>query len=258
MIELVFLEMNETIWLMEQILWWIGSIIVVGLGIFFVKKIKDNKNPAANKFTAGLAIFAFTYGIARILENIRKYYVAGYDNRTDIGDAWINLTQITGLNYNLRILYYVIAWTGIATFYFVSEKYVFKGKYKYILTIASICEGIVSVLNYIPDNGPNIVTTILAAIGFLIAALFPIYLYFNMGLKNTGAIRKSCFIVTIGLLFFVLSVMADLPESTYIVYLVGGTPLPVWIVSIAAPIMLFTGMTGMALGFNKMFSSLVA
>lgn len=258
MIDLIFLEMNETIWLMEEILWWIGSIISVGLGLFFIKKIWDNKNPAANKFTAGLAIFTITYGVARIIENIRKYFIAGYENRTDIGDAWINSTQITGLNYDLRIMYYVIAWTGIATFYFVSEKYVFKGKYKYILTSASVIEGIVSILNYIPDNGPHIVTTILSAVGFLVAALFPIYLYFNMGLKNTGAIRNSCFIVTIGLFFFIVSVMADLPESTYIVYLVGGTPLPVWIVSILAPIMLFAGMLGMTLGFNKMFSSLVA
>ncbi|MBD3351232.1 MAG: hypothetical protein GF364_07075 [Candidatus Lokiarchaeota archaeon] len=252
--ELILQEMNEFIWLMEQTLWWIGCVIVIILGFIFIKRMKEN--PVSKKFTTGLAVFAFTYGIARILENIRKYIVAGYENRTDISDAWIAGDQIAGINYTLRILYYAIAWFGIATFYFVSEKYVFKGKYKYILTISSIIEGIVSILNYIPEDGPHIITTAISAIGFFIAAIFPVVLYAQMGLQNTGVLRKSCFIVAIGMAIFVTSVVADLPESTYIVNLVGGTPLPVWITSIVAPICLFVGMFTLTMGFRQMFSSL--
>ena len=154
-VSILELEMNETIWLMEKIISFggIGSIISIGLGFFFVKKIKDKKNPAANTFTTGLAIFGITYGVARVIENIRKYYIAGYV-LSDIGEAWMNNTQITGINYDLRIIYYIIAWAGIATFYFVSEKYVFKENTKvYPNDCINRRRYSVSVLNYIPDDG---------------------------------------------------------------------------------------------------------
>ena len=77
-----------------------------------------------------------------------------------------------------------------------------------------------------------------------------------MGRKNTGVIRQSCMIVSIGLALFVVSVLADLPESTYITDLVGGLPLPVWITSIVSPIFLFSGLLTMTIGFKKMFTKL--
>ncbi|MHA1338452.1 MAG: hypothetical protein ACTSRZ_00680 [Promethearchaeota archaeon] len=251
---MLFQEMNAVIWLIESMLWWIGSGIAISLGFIFINQMK--KNPVSKRFMFGISIFSFTYGIARILENIRHYVLGTMDNRNDIYEAWISSSQISGVGFTLRILYYIIAWFGISTFYFVSEKYVFRGKYKYSLTLSAIIEGIVSVLNYIPSNGPPLITTILAAIGFFIAAIFPIYLYIIMAKTNTGVIRTSCIIVALGITLFVVSVMADLPESLYITTLVGGTPLPVWITSIAAPIMFFSGVSIMAFGFIRMFSKL--
>lgn len=252
---MIFQEMTPQIWLLEQSLWWLGCVIAIGLGIFFIIRMK--KSEVSSKFMLGLAIFSFTYGAARIIENIRKYIVSGYDNRTDIFDAWVSGSQISGLNYWLRIAYYVIAWAGIAMFYYSSEKYVFRGKTKYAMTIISVVEGIVSILSYIPEDGPTLITTFAAAIGFFIATIFPIVLYARMAARNTGVLRKNCIVVAMGLAVFVFSVMCDLPESTYIVHLVGGIPLAVWITSILAPISLFIGMLIMTLGFSRMFSDLL-
>ena len=251
---MILIEMNESVWVLESTLWWIGVFIALFLGFVFLKQIK--KNPVSKKFMIGLAIFSFTYGIARILENIRHYIIGTMELRNDISDAWLTKSQIGGYGYFLRILYYIIAWAGISTFYFVSEKYVFRGKYKYTLTLSAIVEGIVSVLNYIPKNGPNILTIILSAIGFFIAAIFPIYLYILMAKSNTGVIRSSCIIVALGIALFIISVMGDLPESLYIITLVGGKPLPVWITSIVVPILFFIGVFTMAYGFIKMFLKL--
>jgi hypothetical protein len=239
--------------LLEQILWWIGSFVAIGLGIMFATRMKKYK--IASKFMWGLPVFSFTYGIARVIENIRKYIVS--TNPTDIYDAWVAGDQITGLNYTLRIIYYIICWTGIATFYLVSEKYVFKGKTHYLMTVASLGEGVVSILNYIPGLTNYFIW--FSAIGFFIAAIFPIVLYLNMAKQNTGIIRNSCIMVAVGILFFVIAVMGDLPESLYIMKIATGsmTPLPVILTSVVVPISLFIGVITMAIGFRRMFTKLL-
>ncbi|MHA1819967.1 MAG: hypothetical protein ACTSU2_12885 [Promethearchaeota archaeon] len=237
--------------IVEQIIWWMGSFIAIGLGVFFTNRMK--KYEVSSKFILGLAIFSYSYGIARIIENIRKYIIS--TDARDIFNAWVNGGQITDANYILRILYYAIAWTGIAIFYFVSERYIFKTKTHYLMTLASIVEGIASILNYVDHLTPY--TIWISAVGYFIAAIFPIVLYLNMARVNTGVIRTSCIWVALGLLFFILGVLADLPESLYVIYITGGTELPTFITSVLAPIALFLGLVIMAISFKKMFSSLI-
>ena len=205
----------------EPGLWWATSVLFFVLGLFIYKKMKEND--AAKQFMSGLISFAFLFGIARVIENIRKFYIAA--SRLDILEGWIGLGPlISGPNLVLRITYYVISWTGISLFYYFAEKHVFKQKY--IFTSAAVGEGIVSILMYFgfPWNVMLILLG-LASFGFLFAAVIPVILYLRLGFKNPGLLGRASFIAGIGLALFSTGVMADLPQSSFVVYLVQGAPL---------------------------------
>ncbi len=244
----------STLTQVEAIIWFVGVGIGVFLTLYFLKQIKTTEFPQAKKFFTGLCIFAASYSVARLIENIRKYFVS--ENLTDIVDAWQAGTQITGLNLTLRIAYYAISWPGIAIFYFHAERYVFQNKTKFILTIASLVEGTVSILQYFYDPGSAAfqICTVIAAIGFFVAGVFPVLLFFNMARTTTGSVRKNNALVGVGLTLFIVGVMADLPETGYIMQ----QTLPQLLTGIGAACFLFAGFIVMAYAFRSMYSSTVS
>lgn len=132
----------------EIILWFIVVAIGYILAIAFLKQYIQRES-LQRPFFLGLAVFSLTYSTARLIENFRRYFLGSYN---DIFDAWVNNTQISGLNFSLRVWgYYLIAWIGIAIMYYNIERYIFKNN-KYILTIGSMIEGAVSIYNYFNFN----------------------------------------------------------------------------------------------------------
>ena len=131
--------------IIEILLWY--AVVAIGyfLAISFLIQFKQ-RSELQRPFFLGLAIFTLTYSTARLIENIRRYMIGSYN---DIFNAWVNGTQISGLNFNLRVWgYYALAWFGIAVMFYSIEHTIFKQN-KYLLTIASIIEGIVSIINYL-------------------------------------------------------------------------------------------------------------
>jgi hypothetical protein len=212
--------------------------------IFFIQSRKGDFYTKI--FFQGLGIFSLAYGLARLIENIRRYSIGSYH---DILDAWIAGGQIVGLNFWLRFLYYVIAWIGIAILYFNIEHSIFK-KNKYILTALSIFEAIVSIINYLYLN---MITFWLSAIFYFVPATFMSLLFINLSRKSPqGGIRNSSIIIAIGVLIFAFGVMIDLPETAYFNH-IYGIKTPELLFRILSPILVIFGFSLLTYGFIRFF-----
>ncbi|MHA1294187.1 MAG: hypothetical protein ACTSQJ_16160, partial [Promethearchaeota archaeon] len=186
-----------------------------------------------------------SYSIARLIENIRRYSIGDYN---DIFEAWIQGTQITGLNFWLRFLYYFIAWIGITIMFFNIERHIFK-KNKYFLTIVSAVEGTVSIINYFIFN---IITFWMASLLFFVVMFMPL-LFLNLARKTpSGPIRNACVFIAIGIMLFAIGVMIDLPEMAYFLY-INNQPRPEQLIRIIAPIIIICGIIMLSIGFKTFF-----
>lgn len=199
----------------------------------------------------GIAIFAFSYSIARLLENVRKYFVS--TSLTDIVDSWKAGTQISGLNWDLRIVYYVIAWIGIAILFANVEKYVFQKKSKFLITIAALVEGTTSIALYVVPAGSLefLILLTMSSIGFFVPCIALAGLFAVLAKNSPGKIRTGSLGALVGIVLIFAGVLADLPEAAYI----GGTALPDWITGIAAPVILFGGFLIISISFVKILAS---
>lgn len=237
----------------EPVLWWIAVLLCVGIAIFFFDHYR--KAEAGKPFSMGLLVFILFFAIARAIENFRKFYMA--DHQINIGRWWAGIgPALVGTELVLRVLYYIFTWTAIAIFYHSTEKYVFQNKTKFLFMYSAIAEGIVSIALYFTTGSIQHFVLVFAVIGFFFCGVAPIILYLLMAIKSTGIIRSSAFFATIGLTFFVVGVMAELPESHIVVYLVTGVFLDAWLVALVAPICMIVGLTLMLIGYRKMFSGL--
>lgn len=233
--------MLETI---EILLWY----VVVGLGflLMFVFFNQYRKRDSLQRpFFLGLATFSLTYTVARLIENIRRYSIGTYN---DILESWIAGTQIEGINFWMRFLYYLIAWIGIAIMFFNIEHYIMK-KNKYLLTIASIIEGTVSIINYFFFN---LITFFMSAALFFVVMFMPI-MFLNLARKTPkGKIRNACIFIAMGITFLAIGVMIDLPEMAYFLYFFNQE-FPEALIRILAPILLLLGLGILAFGFQRFF-----
>ena len=229
----------------ELILWFLAVILCFTLMIMFFIQYQRRES-LSRPFFLGLAIFMASYGTARLIENLRRYFIGEYG---DIYDAWLAGEQIAGLNFWLRFLYYLIAWIGIAVMYYNIETYIFKNN-RYILTIFSILEGTVSIINYFLFN----VVTYWASVGlFFIAGFFMPLLFVNLARKTpSGPVRNGCIMIAIDIAMFVVGVMIDLPETAYFMYILNQ-PNPIEIIRILAPILLISGLLVFSIGFRRFF-----
>ncbi len=235
----------------EAILWFIGVGIIVYLSVFFFKRYRKTEFQART-FFFGLGTFTLSFGIARLIENIRKYFLS--TSLTDIVDAWRAGEQITDLNWILRVTYYAIAWVGIAIFYVNLEKFVFKGKTKYLLMVAALVEGSVSIALYNVQPGSTLFSTLLvvATVGLFVCGIFPVVMFFYVGKQAVGSVRIGSILGGIAILLFVVGVLADLPETAYVTG--SAMPLPAWLTGFTAPIFLVTGLCLMAVAFQKIYA----
>ena len=151
--------------LMEVTLWYtVIGICFLMMIIFFLQWKK--RDSLQKPFFLGLVMFALFYFIARLIENVRRYSIGSYN---DVFDAWIAGSQISGLNFVLRILYYIFSWIGLTVMFYNIEKHIFK-KNKFLLTIVSATEGTVSIINYFIFN---LVTFWLSTILFFVIMFIP-------------------------------------------------------------------------------------
>ncbi len=229
----------------ELILWYSAVIICFLLmTVFLIQFLK--REGTSKSFFIGLAIFMAVYGIARLIENVRRYSIGNYN---DIFNAWMVGAQIGGINLLLRFLYYFIAWIGIAIFYFNIERFIFK-KTKFLLTILSLVEGALSINIYFFFN---LIIYWVAIFNFFIVGYFIPLLFLNMARKTpSGAIRNGCILIAIGMFLFVTGVMIDLPETAYFLYLLSQE-VPEITVRFTAPIILTSGLLLFSLGFRSFF-----
>ena len=231
--------------IIELILWYTAVSICFILMVIFYNQYR--KREIAKPFFLGLTLFMITYGVARLIENIRRYSIGSYN---DIFDAWVAGTQITGINFILRFLYYAIAWTGISVMFLEMEKFIFKGQTKYIIGILSIVEGVVSIINYFIFNP---ITYWAAVYVFMPVVFFIPIIFLNLARKTPkGPVRRACVLVAFGLVLVILGVMIDLPEFAYFMYL-QGQESPEMLVRITAPILLILGATTISIGFYTFF-----
>ncbi|HME53765.1 MAG TPA: hypothetical protein VKM55_16170 [Candidatus Lokiarchaeia archaeon] len=231
-------------------IWFVIVIFCFILGGFFF--VKYEKSQALSRpFFLGIAVFALSYGVARLVENIRKYFVS--TSLTDIVDSWKAGTQISGLNWDLRVAYYVIAWTGIAILFANVEKYVFQKKSKFLITIAALVEAAASIALYVVQAGTLgfVILMAVASIGFFVPCIALASLFGILAKNSPGKMRIGSLGGLVGIVLIFLGVLADLPEAAYI----GGTALPDWVTGIAAPLILFVGFLIISESFVKILAS---
>ena len=230
--------------IIEITLWY--SLIGICFLMFMIFIIQWKKRDSLQKpFFLGLAMFALFYFIARLIENVRRYSVGSYN---DVFDAWVVLSQITDLNFVLRILYYIFSWIGLTVLFFNIEKHIFKNN-KFLLTIVSATEGVVSIINYYTFN---LVTFWLSTALFFVIMFIPL-LFFNLARKTPkGKIRTACIVVGMGIVLFAVGVMIDLPEFSYFNYLMGMVS-PEEIIRLVSPIIIICALIMLNLGFRTFF-----
>jgi MFS family permease len=246
-------ELPDWIYRLEPILFWIT--VAIGFGVVGILFNHYKKTEVGKPFAFGLVTFSLMFTIARAIENIRKFYIA--DNRLDIVNGWLGLSDpISGLNLILRIMYYGFSWFSIATFYYESEKYVFQKKTKFIFMISAVLEGAFSIALYFTTGSVQLIFQILATIGFFFCGVAPIIIYLLMAKISSGVLRQSAAIVALGLTFFVVGVMTELPEGSFVSFLVTGQILDAYLIAFVAPICMMLGFLVLLIGFRKMFSSL--
>ena len=190
--------------LIEPILWFIVAIITLDLGFFFIHKVIQAEKEA-KPVLSGIMIYLFGYGISRLIETIRRYYIGSYYDIVD------NNFSITGLNLILRLTYVILSWTTIAYFYLRVEGKIFEGKSFYILTFSSIMEGVLNVILYFVAFVPFFAMIydfllLLIYIFFFIAALFPIFMFSYFAVKRYGEKVVPWTLLAIGIFLFVLGV----------------------------------------------------
>lgn len=238
---------------LEPILFWVA--VAFGYMVVFILLDHYRKTEAGKQFALGLVSFSLMFTVARTIENVRKFTIA--TNRLDIVNGWIGISDpISGLNLYLRISYYVLSWISIATFYYLSEKYVFQGKTKFILAFSALFEGTVSIALYFTSGSTQVIFQVLAVVGFFVCGIAPIIIYLLMAKISTGVLRQSSVIVALGLTFFVLGVMTELPEGSFTVWLVTQQLLDAYLIAILAPICMALGFLILLIGFRKMFTGL--
>ena len=232
----------------EPILWLIVSVTLAGIAIYFFllyRKVDEEAKP----FILGLSLFLLTFCIARTIETIRRFWYGSYD---EIVAA--NFT-LTGLDLTLRMLYYVVSWSGISIFYYVLEKHTLKQGFRkntrYILVISSIAEAVFTISLYFTSAASWIV--LFVTIFFLIAAFFPVILFlYIIKIAPQRNQKKIWLIICIGFIFFLLGVMGDLPESYLVVTQYIGAPyLPPMLIHYGTPILQATGVIFMGFGFAR-------
>jgi len=228
----------------EISLWYVAVGICFALMIIFL--IQYIKRDSLQKpFFLGLVMFAVCYSTARLIENIRRYSVGSYN---DIFDSWVAGTQIVGLNFILRFLYYAIAWLGITIMFFNIERHILK-KNKYFLTIVSATEGTVSIINYFVFN---LVTFWISSLLFFVVMFMPL-MFLNLARKTPkGSIRRACIVVALGITLFAVGVMIDLPEFAYVNYALGQVS-PEQIIRLIAPIIIICALLLLNFGFRAFF-----
>jgi len=231
-------------------IWFIIVAFCFVLGGFFFHKYAKSQ-VLSRPFFLGIAIFAISYAVARMLENIRKYFVS--TSLTDIVDSWKAGTQINDLNWDLRVAYYVIAWMGIAILFANVEKYVFQKKSKFLITIAALVEGTASIALYVVQAGSPtfMILMVVASVGFFVPCIALASLFGILAKNSPGKMRLGCLGGLVGIVLIFVGVLADLPEAAYI----AGTALPDWITGIAAPVILFGGFLIISASFVKILAS---
>ena len=134
--------------LIEIMLWVIASIFCFCFsGMFLIQYRKSEK--LSKQFYLGLGVFMLCYGIARLIETYRRSVIAS--SFDDIVILWLLNRPLTGINLILRIIFYILVWGGLGFQYFNFERSIFK-KNKFALTICSIVEGVLTVINTISFN----------------------------------------------------------------------------------------------------------
>jgi len=226
--------------IIEPILWFITSSIFYILGIYFlIKLIKGSKE--SRLFFSGLTVFFIGWSTARLIETIRRYYVGNY---YDIIECVIsgNFT-ISGINLILRLSYIIISWSVIVYFYFVAETIFLNKKSYYIFSISTIIQEILSVLIYF-----NYDVMILLIIFFLIVAIIPIIVFVILGIKKYSGLSGVWFILSLGLLCFVLGVAGDNPEPYLITQYIN-----VYLIHYGTPLLVIIGMLLIAFGMVSIY-----
>ena len=236
---------SEFFEIVELVLWFSGAVLCFLIAFWFYFQYK-NLEFLSKPLFFGVSVFWITFGLARLFENIRRYFIGTYN---DVLNAWIAGNQITGVNFWLRFLYYLITWIGIAVMYWQLEKYVFINN-KYFLTYCSIIEGTVSIINYFWFN---LVTFWICVYLYFVAAYFASFFFVNLARKTpSGPIRNGCLLISLGQTLFAFSVMIDLPETGFFLYSLGINS-PEILIRFTSPITLISGAIFFILGFKTVY-----
>lgn len=248
---MIFQELSNSIEVNSfiEIAWFTSSILFILLGGFIIIQITRHK--LSSRFFMGVSVFGFCFGIARLIENIRIYFIS--TEKDDILNAWIQGGQITGVNLGLRISYYVICWIAIAYYLHEYEILILQRKTKFFFTYSAIGEGIVSIMNYIPSIRSNY-TVYGALVGFFLGAVLPLIAQFIVALRTKDRVMRKAFTMAgFGLIIFLLGLSGDLPEGKYFLYIWESPINDNFVLSIISPILLLTGIIIMFFGYYRLF-----
>ena len=205
----------DPFWEIDILFWFIVVIIFYWLGLFFLRKfMRGSRESRAIDFALTQLFFAF--GTARLIENIRSFYIA-FVYSIGADDIYFLNFHITGINLVMRVLYYAICWSTFAILFYIVEKHILKElgyNTRYLVTIGAIIEGFISISIYF-----NMLFLMILddAIFVLVMGTFILF-FIILTFRSEGKLRRSFALCTLGIFLSVFGVMINLPEAYYSFY----------------------------------------
>lgn len=235
----------DYLWELEIVLWVIVVIVIYQLGYYFLKRYREG--PVESKpFNFGMCLFMFAFATARLIENMRGYYIA-FEYSLGYYDVVLTNFQITGINLVMRLSYYIIAWFGLAVISYIIEKNILSElgyNVRHYFTILAIIAGTLSILLYF--NMVWIFPAMIIAVFMYFGSTIGFFFFF--GLRSEAKLRNSFLCVAIGFLFCVIGIFASLPESYYVI---GDFIMSIEVFAhLGAPFVLISGLIIVSKGFQ--------
>lgn len=150
------------------------------IGFIMYSKGRKNDSPIARGYFTGFGLFAFIFGLGRLILLYHDYFAPD--------DIAILIIRI-GMAFSIA---------GLTVLCLVIELYIFTKTRKVISMIGSFC---VIAIIFVPDS---LVSTI-TFIGAIICLLLPFGIYVYIAKSTSGDVRKQAIMVILGMIFLALA-----------------------------------------------------
>ncbi|MHA1147375.1 MAG: hypothetical protein ACTSR8_03950 [Promethearchaeota archaeon] len=223
------INQSEPIDIFELILWFISIAVLFVIAFVFMKDYLKIKNT----YFFYLSLFFILLIVARIFRLIVKFY---------IGEPPIG-RPFEGEAFFFESLFLITMYIALFFIYFAIERNILKKTY-FIFSILVCILCVIAIINLLFFN----ILLYIAIVLFIVTIAGLPLIFFSLGIKTSGELRKSSFFVVLGAVLAEIGLAFDIPEG-YVIWNEMGV---LSIIKLLAPILQIAGFMLINKGFPKL------